>query len=312
MEYRQLGNSGLKVSQIGLGGNPFGWWIEEPASALVVNRALELGVNFIDTANIYDNGTSETFLGNILRGRRSEVVIATKFGGPMGDGPNDRGGSRAHIMQAMDASLRRLQTNYIDLYQIHFFDPNTPLEETLRALDDMVRAGKVRYIGCSNFAAWQLSDALGISRAEGLVAFVSVQPRYNLLDRRIERELIPCCQAHNIGIIPFSPLAGGFLTGKYRPGQPLPEGTRYAGRPRMAERLLSEGNFEKLAKLEDFAAQRGHSMGELALAWLLSRPTVSTIIAGATRPEQVSANVAAGDWTLTPDEVAAIDSITEA
>jgi aryl-alcohol dehydrogenase-like predicted oxidoreductase len=311
MEYRQLGSSGLKVSQIGLGGNPFGWFIEEGDSSDVVNKALELGINFIDTADIYDQGRSETFLGNILKGRRSEVLIATKFGGRMGDGPNDSGGSRAHIMDAIEASLQRLQTDYVDLYQIHFFDNDTPLEETLRALDDLVRSGKVRYIGCSNFAAWQLSDALGVSKANSLNAFVSVQPEYNLLNRRIEKDLIPCCEAHNIGIVPYQPLAGGFLTGKYRPGEPPPEGTRLANRPQMANRALTEQNFEMLSKLETFASERGHTVGELALAWLLSRPTVSSIIAGTTKPEQVEANVAAAEWQLTPEEVAEVDEIAK-
>ena len=309
MEYRRLGNSGLKVSEVGLGGNNFGWWADEQTSNTVVNHAIDVGINFIDTADVYDRGHSEEFVGKAIKSKRSQVIIATKFGAPMGDGPNERGGSRYYIMKAVDASLKRLQTDYIDLYQIHFPDPTTPIEETLRALEDLVRAGKVRYIGCSNFAAWQLCEALWTSRANNLQSFVTVQPRYNLFDRRIEIELVPCCQAYGIGVIPYSPLAGGLLTGKYRQGEEPPEG-RLSGQMPQSTGLFSEANWNKLAKWEAFATEHGHTMGELAIAWLLSKPWLSTVIAGARKIEQVSANVAASEWKLTTEEVAEVEAIS--
>lgn len=310
MEYRRLGNSGLKVSAIGLGGNNFGWWADEQTSITVIDHAIEKGINFIDTADVYDRGHSEEFVGKAIKGKRLQVFIATKFGNPMGEGPNERGGSRNYIMKAVDASLRRLQTDYIDLYQMHVSDSTTPIEETLRALDDLVRAGKVRYIGCSNFAAWQLCEALWTSKVSSLHSFVTVQPQYNLLARQVERELVPCCQAYNIGIIPYSPLAGGFLTGKYRKGEEPPADARLS-RPNVAfRRIFTDDNWGKLAKLEAFARERGHTAGELAIAWLLAKPGVSTVIAGARKIEQVSANVTAGEWKLTAEEVAKVDAIS--
>ena len=309
MEYRKLGNSGLKVSEVGLGGNNFGWWADEQTSNSVVNHAIDMGINLNNTADVYDRGHSEEFVGKAIKSKRSQVIIATKFGAPMGDGPNERGGSRYYIMKALDASLKRLQTDYIDLYQIHFPDPTTPIEETLRALEDLVRAGKVRYIGCSNFAAWQLCEALWTSRANNLQSFVTVQPRYNLLDRRIETELVPCCQAYGIGVIPYSPLAGGLLTGKYRQGEEPPEG-RLSGQMPQSTGLFSEANWNKLAKWEAFATEHGHTMGELAIAWLLSKPWLSTVIAGARKIEQVSANIAAAEWKLTAEEVAEVEAIS--
>ena len=309
MEYRRLGNSGLKVSEVGLGGNNFGWWADEQTSNTVVNHAIDTGINFIDTADVYDRGHSEEFVGKAIKSKRSQVIIATKFGAPMGDGPNERGGSRYYIMKAVDASLKRLQTDYIDLYQIHFPDPTTPIEETLRALEDLVRAGKVRYIGCSNFAAWQLCEALWTSRANNLQSFVTVQPRYNLFDRRIEIELVPCCQAYGIGVIPYSPLAGGLLTGKYRQGEEPPEG-RLSGQMPQSTGLFSEANWNKLAKWEAFATEHDHTMGELAIAWLLSKPWLSTVIAGARKIEQVSANIAAAEWKLTAEEIAEVEAIS--
>ena len=309
MEYRRLGSSGLRVSEIGLGSNNFGWRIDEQTSIGVINHAVDMGVNFIDTADVYGRGQSEEFVGKAVKDKRSQVIIATKFASPMGEGPNDRGGSRYYIVKAVEASLRRLQTEYIDLYQMHRADPATPIEETLRALDDLVRAGKVRYIGCSNFAAWQLCEALWTSEVNNLESFVTVQPQYNLLNRSIEQELAPCCQAYGVGVIPYSPLASGFLTGKYRRGEEVPAGTRLGSNPAMQSRVLTDGNFDMLAKLEAFAAERGHSMGELAIAWLLSRPWLSTVIAGATKIEQVSANVAAAEWKLSAEEVAELDQI---
>ena len=309
MEYRNLGSSGLKISEIGLGGNNFGWWADEQTSVSVINHAIDMGVNFIDTADVYDRGHSEEFIGQAINGKRDRVLIATKFGSPMGEGPNERGGSRYYVIQAVEASLRRLRTDYIDLYQIHFPDATTPIEETLRALNDIIRAGKVRYIGCSNFAAWQLCEALWTSKVNNLPSFVTVQPRYNLFDRQIERELVPCCQSYGIGVIPYSPLAGGFLTGKYRRGEDPPEG-RLSQQMSAASGLFKDDNWDRLSKLEAFALERGHTMGELAIAWLLSRPWLSTVIAGAHKVEQVSANVASAEWKLTAEETAEVDAIS--
>lgn len=310
MEYRKLGNSGLKVSAIGLGGNTFGWTIDEQSSITVINYALEQGINYIDTADIYDRGHSEEFVGKAIKNRRHEIVLASKFGRSMGEGPNFRGGSRYYVMKAVDASLKRLQTDYIDLYQMHEPDPSTPIEETLRALDDLVKAGKVRYIGTSNFAAWQLCDALWKSRSNNLHSFITEQPRYNILDRKIEEELVPFCQAYNVGIIPWGPLAGGFLTGKYRSDKkPLP-GWRLATPIKIYGNMLTDENFSKLAKLESLATEAGHTVGELAIAWLLAKPWVSTVIAGARNIEQVSANLKAVSWKLTVKEVSEVDAIS--
>ncbi|MBF8267851.1 MAG: aldo/keto reductase [Dehalococcoidia bacterium] len=309
MEYRQLGNSGLKVSTVGLGTNNFGGRIDADRSAAVLRQAVEVGINFIDTSNSYGRGLSEEYIGRVMGEIRSRVLIATKVASAMGEGPNSRGTSRHHIMEQVEVSLRRLQTDHIDLYQIHFPDSSTPIEETLRALDDLVHQGKVRYIGCSNFAAWQVCEAIWVSRLEHLTPFVSVQPEYNLLSRGIERELVPLCQAYSIGIIPYVPLAGGFLTGKYRQGEAAPEGTRLAGNVRAQERTLTERNYAYLSKLEGFAAERGHPMAELAVTWLLGNPAVSSVIAGATRPEQVVENARACDWHLTPEEMKAVDAL---
>ena len=310
MEYRKLGNSGLNVSEIGLGTNTFGRRADEQTSTAIINQAFELGINYIDTANTYDRGTSEEIVGKAVKSHRDEVIIATKVGYSMGDGPNQRGASRYHIMQEVDASLRRLQTDYIDLYQIHGPDQTTPIEETLRALDDLARAGKVRYIGCSNFAGWQLCEALWTSKANNLQPFITVQPRYNILDRKIETELIPCCQAYNIGVIPWGPLAGGFLTGKYHKGEEAPPDTRLSRPTSLYGEIFTEENWNKLAKLETFAAERNYTIGDLAVAWLLAKPWVSTIIAGARQAEQVSTNAAAVTWKMTAEEIAEIETIS--
>jgi aryl-alcohol dehydrogenase-like predicted oxidoreductase len=311
MEYRRLGNSGLKVSEIGLGGNVFGKWADEQTSIAVINHALDLGINYIDTADMYGQGLSEELIGKAVKNKRSQFIIATKFGYPMGDGPNQSGASRYYIMKAADASLRRLQSDYIDLYQVHLPDPTTPIEETLRALDALVRTGKVRYIGCSNFAAWQLCEALWLSKVNNLHSFVTVQPRYNLLERQIETELVPCCQAYDIGVIPWGPLVGGFLTGKYRKGQEAPSGTRLSQPYPLYNNIFTEANWNKLAKLEAFAIECGHNMGELAIAWLLAKPWISTVIAGARKTEQVSANATAAKWKLTAEEVSKVDVICQ-
>jgi aryl-alcohol dehydrogenase-like predicted oxidoreductase len=311
VEYRSLGRSGLQVSAIGLGCNNFGRRCDQDQTASVVGKALELGVTFFDTADIYGpRGLSEEYLGAALKGHRRDAIIATKFVGPMGEGPLWGGASRRYVLEAVEASLRRLDTDYIDLYQIHFPDIRTPFEETLRALDDLVHQGKARYIGCSNFAGWQVVEAQWITRAEHLSPLVSAQNQYNLLDRRIERELVPAATAHGLGVLPYFPLASGFLTGKYRPGQPPPEGTRLATAGAMGERILTEQNFETLTKLEAFAGPRGRSMLEVAIGWLASQPHVSSVIAGATRPEQVEQNVQAGEWKLTGEEMAEVDAIT--
>ncbi len=310
MEYRKLGNSGLKVSEIGLGGNTFGSRADERTSIAIINHALNIGINYIDTADMYGQGNSEELVGKAVKGKRSQVIIATKFGHAMGDGPNEKGASHHYIIEAVEDSLRRLQTDYIDLYQIHLPDPTTPINETLRALDDLVRMGKVRYIGCSNFAAWQLCEAIWVSRVNNLEHFITVQPRYNLLDREIEVELVPCCQAYNIGVIPWGPLAGGFLTGKYHKGEALLPDARLARLMTLYGEIFTETNWNKLGRLEAFATERGHLMGELAVAWLLTKPWVSTVIAGAKTVEQVSANAAGAEWKLTAEEVAEVEAIS--
>ena len=312
MEYKNLGGSGLRVSVVGLGCNNFGRRCDQEATSAVVNKALEVGVTLFDTADVYGpRGLSEEYLGVALKDKRREAIIATKFMGPMGDGPLWSGGSRRYIFDAVDASLKRLDTDYIDLYQIHFPDVNTPIAETMRALDDVVRSGKVRYIGCSNFTGWQVVEAQWVARSGHLSEFVSAQNQYNLLDRRIERELVPAANAHGLGVLPYFPLASGFLTGKYKQGETPPEGTRLAAGGGMADRVLNEGNFETLQKLESFADSAGHTMLDLAIGWLASQPHVSSVISGATKPEQVEQNVAAGAWVLNAEEMAKVNEITQ-
>jgi len=310
MEFRKLGNSGLKISEIGLGGNTFSWVVDEQTSAAIIDQAIELGINYIDTADLYARGGSEEHVGRAIKGKRQQLIIATKFSRRIQDGPNEMGGSRYYIMRAVEASLRRLQTDYIDLYQMHEPDLGTPIEETLKALDDLIRTGKVRYIGTTNFDAWQICEALWVSRTQNLHSFITEQPLYNILTRGIEKELVPFCRTHNIGIIPWGPLAGGFLTGKYRKGQPLPTEYRLASGVKIYGNLFTGANWNKLAKLEKFAAKRGHTVGELALAWLLAKPWVSTIIPGAHSAEQVTANVVASQWKLSTEETSHLDAIT--
>ena len=308
MEYRQLGTAGVRVSVIGVGGNTFGRYVDEAGTAAIVTAALEAGINFFDTADTYNQGTSEEYLGRAIRGRRDDVLVATKVGMRVGERPNETGASRKHVVESCERSLRRLGIEAIDLYQIHKFDPHTPQEETLSALDDLVRAGKVRYTGCSNYAAWQLTHALWVSDRRDLARFVSVQPEYNLLAREIEGELVPCCLAFGVGIIPFFPLAAGVLTGKYKPGEPPPPETRGSQSPGFDRRLRRE-TLETVQRLDAWARDHGHSAAELALAWLAAQPAVSTIIAGARRPEQVTANANAAEWKLTPEELAEIDRV---
>ena len=311
MEYRNLGKSGLKVSAIGLGCNNFGMRTDAEQTRAVVDRALDEGITLFDTADIYGNrGGSEDFLGKALGTRRRDAIVATKFGMAMGDGPYLKGGSYRYVMAAAEASLKRLGTDYIDLYQIHQSDPETPQHETLEALNDLVRAGKVRYIGHSNFAAWQTADAHWISRTRGFASYISAQNQYNLLDRRIERELIPACREFGVGILPYFPLASGFLTGKYKRGAEPPKGTRLSMIQRMAQQTLTDENFATLEKLEKFAREREHTMLELAVGWLASQPQVSSVISGATSPEQVTQNVKAGNWKLSAEELAEVDKLT--
>jgi aryl-alcohol dehydrogenase-like predicted oxidoreductase len=309
MEQKNLGRSGLQVSAVGLGCNNFGWRCDQKQTVAVVDKALELGVTLFDTADIYGGGLSEEFLGKALGDRRKDVVVATKFAGPMSGSPRSRDTSRRHVLEAAEASLKRLGTDWIDLYQIHFPDALTPIGETLHALDDLVRQGKVRYVGCSNFAAWQVVEAQWITRTEHLSPLISAQNEYSLLERRIERELVTACTEYGLGILPYFPLASGFLTGKYRPDQPPPEGTRL-GIGRMGERVLTEQNFNLLLQLEGFATTRGHSMLDLAIGWLVSQQHVASVIAGATKPEQVEQNVRAAEWRLTAGEVNELDAAT--
>jgi aryl-alcohol dehydrogenase-like predicted oxidoreductase len=311
VEYRNLGNSGLKVSAVGLGCNNFGMKNDAEQTRAIVHRALDEGITLFDTADIYGNrGGSEELLGKALGERRREVIVATKFGMAMGDGPYSRGGSRRYIASAADASLKRLGTDYIDLYQIHQPDRDTPQQETLEALNDLVRSGKVRYIGCSNFAAWETVDALWISRANGLAAYVSAQNQYNLLDRRVERELVPACRQFGVGILPYFPLASGFLTGKYKRGAEAPKGARLSLVKRLADQTLTDENFATLERLEKFARNCERTLLELAVGWLASQPQVSSVISGATSPEQVVENVKAGNWKLTPEELVEVDKLT--
>jgi aryl-alcohol dehydrogenase-like predicted oxidoreductase len=311
MELRNVGRSGLKVSAVGLGCNNFGV-LDIEASRKVVHRALDLGVTLFDTADIYGGrGGSERQLGEILGPRRKDIVLATKFGMQMDDAGVKSGAARRYIVEAVEESLKRLATDWIDLYQLHKPDPATPLEETLSALDDLVRAGKVRYIGCSNLPAWQIADAHWIARDRNLTPFVSAQDEYSLVVRDVERELVPALAQYGMGLLPYFPLASGLLTGKYRSGGDIPAGTRMALMKRLADRYMTEANWEIVGKLETFCAARGHTLLELAFSWLAANPQLSSVIAGATRPEQVEANVKAIGWKLTPEEMAEIDTLTK-
>jgi aryl-alcohol dehydrogenase-like predicted oxidoreductase len=310
MEMRNLGQSGLSVSAIGLGCNNFGGRIDEAATKAVIHKALDLGITLFDTADVYgERGGSEAVMGRILGDDRKRIVLATKFAAPMDDSGEKAGGSRQYIMAAVEDSLRRLKTGWIDLYQMHRSDPRTPIEETLRALEDLIRQGKVRYIGCSNFAAWQMTEAAWTARTAGLNGFVSCQDEYSLVHRAPEAELMPAARKLGFGLLPYFPLASGLLTGKYRRNTPLPAGTRLAGTQRLADRYLTERNWQVSEKLGDFAEAHGRTMLELAFSWLLAQIPVTSVIAGATRPEQLEQNVKAGGWVLTAEELAEVDRI---
>lgn len=311
MEIRNLGRSGLRVSAVGLGCNNFGQRTDLETSRKVIHKAIDLGITLFDTADIYAGmGGSETVLGTVLGDRRKDIVLATKYAKPMASDGTRQGASRRYIMDAVEASLRRLKTDYIDLYQQHEYDPLTPIEETLRALDDLVRQGKVRYIGHSNFPAWRIAEAEYVARAINTSRFVSAQDEYSLVVRDIEKDLLPAAQEYGLGLLPFFPLASGLLTGKYRRGAAAPEDTRFAKAPALRDRYVTPRNEDIVEKLAAFAKERGHSMLELAFSWLAARPLVSSVIAGATRVEQVEQNVTAIAWKLTADEMAEIDRIT--
>lgn len=338
MEYRNLGRSGLMVSSVGLGCDNFGHKCDPAQSAAIVHKAMDLGVTLFDTSDIYGpGGLSEEYLGKALKGRRQDAVVATKFVGPTGSfvGLLNMGTSRRHIMNAVEASLKRLDMDHIDLYQVHFPYPGVPMQETLRTLDDLIRQGKVRYIGSSNFEAWRLIDANWIARSEHLTPFISAQNAYNLLDRQLERELVPACNEHGVGLLPYFPLASGFLTGKYRSGQAMPDGGRLSsGQPTTEfltgvpdaivrqvnaemlrwvtpQSIFTAQNYELLGKLEAFARDHGRTIIELAVSWLACQPGVASVLVGASRPEQIEQTAQAADWKMTPEELAEVNAITE-
>ena len=311
MQERTLGSSGLRVSAVGIGCNNFGGRIDTKQTGRVIDKAIDLGITLFDTADIYSNrGGSETAMGEVLgRGKRQKIVLATKFGMPMDEAGKLKGGSRRYIMGAVDGSLKRLRTDYIDLYQIHQMDPLTPLEETLRTLDDLVRAGKVRYIGCSNHVAWRVAEAQETARRCNLNALVSCQDEYSLLVRDIDRELMPAMSHYKMGLLPFFPLACGLLTGKYARNA-MPQGARLTEMARYQDKYLNDRNWRLIDELTAFAKARGHTLLELAFSWLLARPNTSSVIAGATSPEQVEANVKAASWMLTAEDMVEVDRIT--
>jgi aryl-alcohol dehydrogenase-like predicted oxidoreductase len=305
---RQVGTSGLTVSAVGLGCNNFGMKLDADDSAAVVHASMDAGIILFDTADIYGGGRSEEYLGAALGGRRDEVVLATKFAGPTGQGPYTRGASRRYVVSACEASLRRLGTDYIDLYYQHYPDPNTPIEETLMALDDLVHAGKVRYLASSNFSAWQLAEAHHVAKELRAQHFVGTQIEWSLLAREAEREVVPACRHYGLGVLPYFPLAAGLLTGKYQRGAAYPEGSRLDALPYFA-RFASDSNFDKVEALQGFVAERGRSLLELAVSWLAGQPGVASVLIGATRPEQVKDNATAAGWVLGPDELDAVDGL---
>jgi len=309
MEYRQLGNAGVRVSVVGLGANRFGSAdVPQPVVDKIINAALDAGVNFIDTANGYNDGRSEETLGSALKGRMDKVVMATKFNFPRKTSANSWGASRYQMMQAIEKSLHRLQTDHIDLYYCHRWDDTTPIEETLRGLDDLIRMGKICYIGASAYASWQLAHANVLAELKGWTRFVVLQSEYNMLRRGVEREVLPYCRAHNVGFVPYYPLAGGFLTGKYEMGKPAPPGSRGES-VRNVQELMTERNYQTVNRLTAWAKDHGRGVNELAQAWLLAQPQVCSVITGAKNPEQLASNVKAADWNLMADEVKELDGI---
>jgi aryl-alcohol dehydrogenase (NADP+) len=313
MDHRQLGRTGLRVSEICLGTMTFGLQCDEPTSFAILDRAVEGGVDFVDTADVYPLGgtlktvgRTEEIIGRWMKERRSrnDIVLATKCAGAMGAGPNDQGLSRQHIHRAVDESLRRLQTDVIDLYQVHWFDPRTPIEETMRALDDLVRWGKVRYVGCSNYPAWRLGQALATSEHLGLARYDTLQPRYNMLYRDIETELLPLARDEGVGVIVYNPLAGGFLSGKHRKGEEPPENTRFnlGEAARMYRyRYWQDEQFDAVEELRAAVDERGQGMVGVAVQWVLSQPGVTSAIVGASLPDQLDASLAAPDVPIDDD-----------
>jgi aryl-alcohol dehydrogenase-like predicted oxidoreductase len=312
MSYRRLGASGLVVSVVGLGCNNFGRKLDADGTREVVDAAFDAGITLFDTADIYGtpHGASEEVLGAALKGRRDEIVLATKFGMNM-EGVNgkdfDARGSRRYIVRAVEASLRRLETDYLDLYQMHKPDEGTPIDETLAALDDLVRSGKVRYLGNSNFAGWQIADAHWTASAGSLTPFISAQNQYSLLHREVEDEILPACEHFGLGFLPFFPLDSGLLSGKYRRGERAAAGTRLS--QERYQRWLEDADWDTIDALTAFGAERGHSLLEVAIAGLAARPAVASVIAGATTAEQIQANAAAGTWQLSAEDVAALDTL---
>jgi aryl-alcohol dehydrogenase-like predicted oxidoreductase len=307
MEYRQLGNAGVRVSVIGLGTNRFGSPAVPQAEVdKIIDTALEAGVNFIDTADVYNDGASEETLGHALKGKMDKVVMATKFCYPRKTSANSWGASRYHMMQAVEQSMRRLRTDHIDVYYCHRWDPTTPIEETLRALDDLIRMGKVRYIGASLYASWQLAHANLLAEVKGWTSFVVLQSEYNMLKRDVEREVLPYCRAHGVGFVPYYPLAGGFLTGKYDAGRPPPPGSRGES-TRVVQDLMIDANYRKVSTLAAWAKDHGRGVNELAQAWLLGQPRVCSVITGAKSTEQLKSNVAAAGWNLSGDQLAEVE-----
>ena len=310
MQLRRLGSSGVRVSAIGLGTNQFGGVVDQNGVHNILSLANELEINFIDTANAYTGGESERLLGRALRGRRDSFLVATKAFFPVGPGPNDRGTSRYHLLRAVEDSLRRLQTDRIDLYQMHRWDWRTPIEQTMRTLDDLVSAGKVRYIGASNYMSWQLAQANLLAQFNAWEPLVSVQSHYHMLERQVEDEVLPFCEQGGVGFFPYFPLAGGFLTGKYTRQAGAPPGSRGESSA-YVQRYMSDANYSLVERLEAWAREREHTMAELAQAWLLARPEVCSVISGVTRPDQLRANARAAEWRLTPDEYDEVNAILD-
>lgn len=310
MEFRNLGRSGLRVSTVGLGCNNFGMKLDEAQTGAVINAAIDAGITLFDTADMYGaRGGSETHMGAVLGARRKDIVLASKFGMAMDDAGHKLGGSRGYIMKAVEDSLTRLRTDWLDLYQLHQPDPRTPIDETLRALQDLVSQGKVRYIGCSNLPAWQMVEAHFEAELANVGGFVSAQEEYNLLNRGIEKDVLPVARKYGFGILPYFPLASGLLTGKYKRGA-MPEGARLTAMPKFANRTyVTDANFAKVEALDAFATEHGHTLLELAFGWLLAESATASVIAGATKPEQIASNVAAAGWTLSAEEKAAVDLI---
>lgn len=308
MQYRRLGKAGVQVSVIGLGTNRFGSKVPQAEVNNLIDAAVDLGINFIDTADVYQGGRSEETLGKALKGRWEKFVLATKVHSRTGDGPNDKGGSRYHIMYGVEASLRRLQSDHIDLYYMHRWDNNTPIEETLWALDDLVRSGKVRYIGASNYASWQLAQANMLAEMRGWTSFVALQSHYHMLERRVEHEVLPYCESAGVGFIPYFPLAGGFLTGKYRRDEPAPAGSR-GEESSYVQQYMTPQNYDRVEKLTAWAQEHGREMNELAQAWLMAQPSVASVISGATKLEHVQSNAKAADWNLTAEELTEVNAI---